>query len=106
MKGLNPGATPTFRLWRAPETAVKVLRKGRLILRGTPGFIKVEGPVRPLGTEGSYQVRVPADTAWGPQECLIVEVLLRGRWAGRAAAPLLEMNLPKAPRPDEPEVQP
>lgn len=106
VKGLKPGATPTFRLWRASETAVQVLRKGRLIRRGTPGFMRVEGPVRPLGTEGSYQVRAPVGTAWGPQEYLIVEVLLRGRWGGRGAAPLQEMNLPRAPRPGEPEAQP
>ncbi|MDP1831213.1 MAG: hypothetical protein Q8K67_04065 [Geothrix sp.] len=103
--GLKPGAVPEFRLWRAPETAVKALRRGRLIHLGAAGFTRVEGPVRPLGTKNSYQVLAPVGTVWNPRECLIVEVLLRGRWAGRGAAPLLEMNLPRAPRPGEAEVQ-
>lgn len=106
VKGLEPGATPAFRLWRVPEAAAKGLRGGRLIRRGTPGFLRVEGPVRPLGMKGSFQVLAPAGTAWNPQECLVVEVLLRGRWAGRGAAPLLEMYLPQTSRPGAAEVQP
>lgn len=104
--GLNSAAVPEFRLWRASEAAGKTLRRGRLIRKGAAGFTRIEGPVRPLGTKGTYQVLAPVGTAWVPKECLIVEVLLRGRWAGRGAAHLMEMNLPQASRPDGTEIQP
>ncbi len=106
VKGLRPGAVPVFRVWVAPVTSLKGLRSGRLIPPGSPGFTRVEGPVNPLGAGGTYRILAPANTTGTSQDCLIVEVLLRGRWAGRGTAPLLELNLPRTSRPGEPEMKP
>ena len=106
VKGLKPGSTPTFHLWRATEAAVKTLPAGRLIRSGTAGITRLEGTVQPLDSQGSFRVVARAGSPLAPQECLVVEVLLRERWAGRGVAPLMELDLPRHSRPAEPVAQP
>lgn len=104
LQGLRSGAVPEFRLWRMPEAAAKALRRGRPVGKGA-GRQRVEGFTHPLGA-GTYRILAPVGTAWAPGECLVVDVLLRGRWAGRGAAPLLETDLSKIGRPGPEAVKP
>lgn len=91
IQGLGPKAVPEFRIWRLPETAVAALRRGRAIRPG-PGAQRVDGTTRLL-SPGLYRLLAPVGSAWTPGECLVVEVFLGGRWAGRDRAPLLAVDL-------------
>jgi hypothetical protein len=105
LSGLEPSAAPTFRMWRAPNSLAKGLREGRPVHPRAKGFTRIKATVRPLPLRGVFQVLAPSRAPWKEEECLVVEVFLQGRWAGRGTATLVEMNRPVA-RPGETEPRP
>ena len=101
LTGAPKGAELHFRFWRATDTAVASLRRGRPIQARSAGLVPVEGVVKPVAPNRRFQLTALAKGPWNGPESLVVEVLVKGNLAARVTAPIVEKNLPGAGRREE-----
>lgn len=88
------GTPLPFRFWRLNAAAVAALRADRPLRAGDAGVVPVSGLLTAVGPGRSYSLSASTRAPWAGPEFLAVEVLARGRLAGRGVAPILEKNLP------------
>lgn len=98
LAGLPKGSGLRFQFWRATSPALASLRTGRPVYAGATGFLPVEGEVKALEPNHSFQLTAFAKGPWNGPESLVVEVKVKGRLVGRGSAPIVEKNLPGAGR--------